>query len=80
MPAHRRDIILLVRKENMLAQNIDEEIGRLHRIIDTVETPDAFCRAHELVHRNHITQKKFTILNAIAEGQLRPFHFLINKN
>lgn len=75
-----RNIILLVRDPNLLQHDIEMKVKGLYEVIASVETSDCFCRTFELVQRNHITQKKYKILEAIREGALKPFHFLISKN
>ncbi len=59
---------------------IQNEVEGLHRILMTVERNDVFCQAHELVTRYKITRKAKAILKAVEWPELKPFHFLINKN
>lgn len=70
----------MLKEQNVRGQKIEMEVKNLHEIIAMVETIDVFCNAHELVARNSITQKRFKILNAISDNNLKPFYFLINKN
>lgn len=58
----------------------EEELTGLHRLLQTIETPEEFCKAHELVDRNRITAKPKRILRESQRFLLRPFRFLINKN
>ncbi len=58
----------------------DEELTGLHRLIQSIESPEEFCKAHELVDRNRITAKPKRILRESRRYLLRPFRFLINKN
>lgn len=58
----------------------EQELQTLHRVIQTIETPDSFCRAHELVDRNRITTKPLRIIEESRRYSLRPFRFLINRN
>jgi hypothetical protein len=74
-----RDLLVLVRT-NASQQSLEEAVEYLHKILLSVECTEIFCRAHELVKRNKITQKAGAILKAIAEEELKPFYFLINKN
>jgi len=62
--------------ENMIKQQVDN----LNEILRNSESPEEFCKAHELVLRTRITSKHFKILRAIRYQQLKPFIFLINKN
>ena len=74
-----RDLLVLVRT-NSTQQSLEEAVECLHKILLNIECADVFCVAHELVKRNRITQKVKAILKAIAEEELKPFYFLINKN
>ena len=74
-----RDLLVLVRT-NATQQSLEEAVDCLHQLLLRVECAEIFCRAHELVKRNSITKKGKAILKAIAEEELKPFHFLINKN
>lgn len=80
MAKANRDIILLIKDEDIQRHNIDMEVRVLHEMIAAIETVDSFCNAHELVNRNAITRKKNKIIDAISEDRLKPFQFLINKN
>lgn len=74
-----RDLLVLVRT-NASQQSLEDAVDCLHKLLLRVECADVFCSAHELVKRNRITQKAKAILNAIANEELKPFNFLINKN
>ena len=74
-----RDLLVLVRT-NATQQSLEEAVECLNKILLQVECIDVFCSAHELIKRNRITQKAKAILKAIAEEELKPFYFLINKN
>lgn len=58
----------------------DEEVEQLNMLFKTVESPEAFCIAHELVDRNRITVNAKKILRESNHYRLKPFRFLINKN
>jgi hypothetical protein len=74
-----RDLLVLVRT-NSTQQSLEEAVECLHKILFSIECVDVFCSAHELVKRNRITQRAKAILKAIANEELKPFYFLINKN
>jgi hypothetical protein len=74
-----RDLLVLVRT-NSTQQSLEDAVECLHKILLSVECVNVFCATHELVKRNRITQKSRAILKAIAEEDLKPFYFLINKN
>lgn len=74
-----RDLLLLV-KTNTSQQSLEEAVECLHKILLQVESSNVFCKAHELVKRTKITSKTKAILRAVSFDQLKPFHFLLNKN
>lgn len=74
-----RDLLVLVRT-NSSQQSLEEAVDCLHKILLSVERTEIFCHAHELVKRIKITQKSKSILKAISKEELKPFHFLLNKN
>lgn len=59
---------------------VEQEVECLHQILQLTESPDQFCRAHELVDRNRITSRKKKILKESRHFRLKPFRFLINRN
>ncbi len=58
----------------------EEELAGLNRLLQSLETPEIFCAAHELVDRYKISSKKEKIIKESRHFYLRPFRFLINKN
>ncbi len=74
MRPNNRD--LLVRNEWLT----EKELEGLHRLLQSLETTEKFCEAHELVDRRRITSKKDKIMKECRYAILRPFRFLINKN
>jgi hypothetical protein len=80
MRTPKRDILVLLKNEFMSEQAIEQEVECINKILRQTESPDQFCKAHELVDRNRITSKFHKILNAIRTAELKAFRFLINKN
>lgn len=80
MISYNRDILVLLKNESMSEKALEQEAEVLHVLLSTVESPESFCRAHELVDRNNITSKEKKLLEAIRHKELKPFRFLINKN
>jgi hypothetical protein len=74
------DILVLLKNEFMSEKAIEKAVESLNKILLHAESPESFCTAHELVTRNRITSKPSKILKAIAQQELSPFYFLINKN
>jgi len=75
-----RDLLVLLKNEFMSQQAIEQAVEQLNEILHRTEHPHEFCKAHELVRRNYITQKTSQLLTAIRQIHLKPFWFLISKN
>ena len=75
-----RNILLFSRDEFMSEQAIEKEVSYLDGILSVADTPEAFCKANELVDRNSITSNPRKILKEASHFRLREFRFLINKN
>ena len=80
MKNYDRDLLLLYKADVYSEDLLQREVETLHQILLRVERSDIFCRSHELVTRNKITQKARRILSATRHFRLKPFQFLINKN
>lgn len=80
MTNRNRDLLLLLKADSCSGKAFEQQVDQLHKVLYEVECNDALCIAHELVTRNHITDKKRRILQAISGKDLKPFYFLINKN
>lgn len=79
MKNHNRDLLVLY-KSGMGKESLEATVECLHRILRQVECLNVFCGAHELAKRTRITHKRSSLLRAIEHAELKPFHFLINKN
>ena len=80
MKNYDRDLLVLYKAGKYNDDLLQREVESLHQILLQVERNEVFCCAHELVTRNRITSKTKFILKAISNLNLKPFHFLINKN
>ena len=80
MKPFSRNIVLFSRDEFMSEQAIEKEVAYLNGILAIADTPEAFCKANELVDRNSITSNPHKILIDARHFRLREFRFLINKN
>ncbi|MBM3416563.1 MAG: hypothetical protein FJY20_08965 [Bacteroidetes bacterium] len=76
MKSSNRDILVLLKSQTIT----DGDLQKLHNILHTIESPEQFCKAHELVNRNRITSAPSKILREARHYFLRPFRFLINRN
>lgn len=79
MKNHKRDLLVLLNAAT-LGDAFEKQIECLHTLLMQVESNEVFCKAHELVTRLKITRKKKAITKAIESPELKPFHFLINRN
>jgi hypothetical protein len=75
-----RDLLVLFKNKFMTQWALEQEVECLNRIVRQTEQPSEFCKAHELVRRNRITERPDKILSALRHVQLRPFWFFISKN
>lgn len=80
MKNYNRDLLLLYKDEVYNDDLLQKEVECLHELLGQVERNEVFCGCHELVTRNRVTRKASSILKAVACPDLKPFHFLINKN
>ena len=80
MKNYNRDLLLLYKDEVYNDDLLQKEVECLHEILMRVERNDVFCRCNELATRTKITRRSGRILKAINWPELKPFHFLINKN
>jgi hypothetical protein len=72
--------MVMLKHEHMSDYAIQQEVEKLNQLFIQTESPVAFCAAHELVNRNHITSNTKKMLKEAQFYELRPFRFLINKN
>ncbi|MBN8673891.1 MAG: hypothetical protein J0L56_07140 [Chitinophagales bacterium] len=80
MRGPKRDILVVVKNQYLSEQDIEQEVQCLNEMLRITETHEEFCKAHELVDRNCITNRSKKIIKAIQFSELQPFRFLINKN
>lgn len=75
-----RDLLVLLKNEFMSRQAIEQEVEYLNELLLKTEQPQEFCKVHELIQRNHITQKTSRLLAAFHQPRLKTFWFLISRN
>ena len=75
-----RDLLVLFKNKFMTQWALEQEVECLNRIVRQTEQPFEFCKSHELVRRNRITENPDKILSALRQVQLRPFWFFLSKN
>jgi serine/threonine protein kinase len=80
MKRFSHEILIMAKSHHLSNTAIEKEMESLNSLLDSFESPENFCTAHELVNRNSITQRNSKILKAIRYQELKPFRFLICKN
>ena len=80
MKSRNRELLLLMKATSYTEEAFEKHIDELHKILVQAENETSFCTAHELATRIRITTKSKKILKAASAAELKPFHFLINKN
>lgn len=80
MNIQSRNLLILFNTGCMDDNAIEYKAECVSAVLQTIETPQQFCTAFELVNRNVITNKKKIILRESKHFRLRSFRFLINKN
>jgi hypothetical protein len=82
MKTPNRDLLVLV-KDNQLDKNaIEFELEQLNQLLYIFETVDNFCIAHEVfdLNRYKIVHNPKTIREVMNHKVLKPFVFICNKN
>ena len=80
MAKSNRNLLVLFNTELLDDRSIRHEQKLLAEILLILDSPEHFCRAHELVDRNRISADTRKIIKESGPLRLRPFRFLINKN
>ena len=75
-----KKFVLHLKPGLMSEQALEKELGWLDDLLQFAESPVIFCKTHELVNRNRITQKPIKLLKYFYKATLNPFRFLICKN
>lgn len=82
MNKSNRDLLVLLKQENIKPQSIEKEIDWLHQLLFRVERLDHFVAAHEMIDLNKykIHNNVFEIKKLIRGRKDKPFVFLNNLN
>jgi len=82
MKASNRDLLVLMRNENSSEQFMEHEVELLNDLLFQYETPDNFCKAHEVfdLNRFRIFRNQEAVQQITRQRVLHPFQFLCNKN
>jgi hypothetical protein len=82
MKACNRDLLVLVKDDNMNEKSMERELELLNELLFRFETVESFCAAHEIfdINRHKTLFKRDHIQRIIREKELKPFFFICNKN
>ena len=82
MKTSNRDLLVLVKDEEMNEQSMEFELEQLNDLLFHFETIESFCIAHEVfdINRHKILYRKEKMQKIIREKELKPFIFICNKN
>ena len=80
MNSYNKSLLILFNTGWLNEEATKQEFVCAEAVLQTIESPEIFCNAFELVNRNAITNKSTIILRESKYFRLRPFRFLINKN
>ena len=82
MKTSNRDLLVLVKDEQMSEQSMEQELEQLNELLFHFETIDSFCTAHEVfdVNKHKTLHKRDSMQKIIREKELKPFVFICNKN
>jgi hypothetical protein len=82
MKRPNRDLLVLVKEDQLNQDAIELELSRLNQLLVDLETVDNLCMAHEVADLNSYRMLlKFQQVNdVIRKKELKPFVFILNKN
>ena len=82
MKTCNRDLLVLVKDEQMSEKSMEHELEQLNDLLFHFETIESFCTAHEVfdINRHKILYKRNNMQRIIREKELKPFVFICNKN
>ena len=82
MKTSNRDLLVLVKDEEMNEQSMEFELEQLNNLLFHFETIESFCVAHEVfdINKHKTLYRKETMQKIIREKELKPFIFICNKN
>lgn len=83
MKQYNRDLWMLTQQDKHLSeQALAEKAEQLHALLYSIETPEAFCQANEVLDLNRykVIQKPHLIQKVARYQQLPHFVFIFNKN
>jgi hypothetical protein len=82
MKGANRDLLVLLKDDQMSQQALEQEVELLHEMLYRVESLQQFCVAHEIIDMNRykILRKPHLIQQVVRQHELKPFQFVFNKN
>jgi hypothetical protein len=80
MISSSRNFLLVFNSGLLDEKGMEQQVACLNVVLQNADSPEQFCKAHELVNRNRITSNNKKIWKESRHFRLKPFRFLINKN
>jgi len=82
MKTCNRDLLVLVKDENINEQLMEQELEQLNNLLFRFETIESFCMAHEVfdINKHKTLYKKDSLQKLVRQKELKPFVFICNKN
>ncbi len=82
MKRPNRDLLVLVKEDQLNQDAIEFELNRLNRLLLDLETMDNLCMAHEIadLNRYRMLAKSNQVNDVIRQKDNKPFVFILNKN
>jgi hypothetical protein len=81
-PDQNRDLLVLTKKAQLDARELDRQIGLLNALLYHVENWETFCIANEVIdiNRRRIIRKPHLMQGILRVSPPKPFVFTHNKN
>jgi hypothetical protein len=82
MKTPNRDLLVLVKDEDVSEQFMEQELEQLNDLLFHYETLESFCVAHEVfdMKKYKVIHKPRVVHQIIRQNQLKAFQFICNKN
>jgi len=82
MKTCNRDLLVLVKDENINEHLMEQELEQLNNLLFRFETIESFCMAHEVfdINKHKTLYKRDSLQKVVRQKELKPFVFICNKN
>lgn len=82
MKVPNRDLLVLVKDEQMNEEEIENEVERINELLYFIESLDNICIAHEVIDMNNykVIEIPHQVRKVLQQREEKPFQFVFNKN